>query len=227
MRSTPQSRRRSRGIKLLAIGLLILPPAVSLFADEKVSLTTSTHPATATHPATTQSAAASQAAARAAKEAKRKEDEIARVMDFFKLTQPELYEQAKTLQNTDPERFEKLVRPAVNTVNRLEELRKRSPKLFELTMKDFEFNYKSLRLARQLKRADLAGPDREKLSAELTSIVSSQFDIRQQIRQQEIEDLKNQLKDLDAKLQGNENVKETLIKKRVEDLIDKPPRLDW
>ncbi len=159
------------------LALVLLPGSLTLLAEDKPKA-----PATSTQPATTQ--------ARKLDPAKKKEEEIARVMEFFRVTQPDVYEQAKVLQGTDPERFEKLVRPTIYTVNKLEEMKKRSPKLFELTMKDLELNYRSLRLSRQLKRADLPPADRDKLTTELTTIVSSQFDIRQQIRQEEIENLK-------------------------------------
>jgi hypothetical protein len=193
--------------------LVLLPGSLTLLAEDKPKA-----PPTSTQPA---------APSRRPDPAKKKEEEIARVMEFFRVTQPDVYEQAKVLQGSDPARFEKLVRPTIYTVNKLEDMRKRSPKLFELTMKDLELNYRSLRLSRQLKRADLPPADREKLTTELTGIVSSQFDIRQQIRREEIEHLKTQLKELGDKLQSNEKVKDKLIKKRVDDLVEKPPRLEW
>jgi hypothetical protein len=198
---------------LTGLALLLVPGTLTLLADEKPKPS----PTPPSQPATTQ----------ARKPNPDKEQEIARVMEFFRVTQPDVYEQAKTLRETDPERFEKLVRPAFHTVRKLEDLRKRSPKLFQLTMQDLELNYRSLRLSRQLKRPDLPAGDREKMTTELTGIVSTQFDIRQQIRQEEIENLKTQLKELGDKLQSNESVKATLIKKRVDDLVEKPPRLDW
>jgi hypothetical protein len=213
------ARRTSSPLARIASGLalLLLPAsALTLLAQEKPQ--PSVTPPAATRPAATQPRKP---------EANKKEEEIARVMEFFRVTQPDVYEQATTLRDTEPARFEKLVRGAVNTVNKLEDMRKRNPRLFELTMKDLELNYRSLRLSRQLKRADLPTPDRERLTNELTGIVSTQFDIRQRIRQEEIEHLKQQLQALGDKLQSNEKVKDALIKKRVDDLVEKPPRLDW
>jgi hypothetical protein len=204
---------------IAGLALILLPAAIALSADEKP------HPATP--PASAQPGQVATTRAAKPDPAKKKEEEIARVMEFFRVTQPDVYEQARTLRETDPAKFEKLVRPAIWTVNKLEDMKKRKPKLFELTMKDLELNYRSMRISRQLKNADLPAADRDKLTTELTGIVSNQFDLRQQIRQEEIENLKTQLKELGDRLQNNEKVKDTLIKKRVDDLIEKPPRLDW
>jgi hypothetical protein len=203
---------------LAGLALIVLPGTLTLLAADEKPRPAITPPA---------QVATTKPAATKPDPAKRKEEEIARVMEFFRVTQPDVYEQAKTLRETDHDKFEKLVHSAIWTVNKLEDMRKRNPRLFDLTMKDLELNYRSMRISRQLKNADLPSADRDKLTSELTGIVSSQFDLRQQIRKEEIENLKTQLKDLGDKLQKNEQVKDRLIKKRVDDLVEKPPRLDW
>jgi hypothetical protein len=98
-------------------------------------------------------------------------------------------------------------------------------------MKDLELNYRSLRLARDLKKQDLSAEEKSRLLKDLQDVVSEEFDVRQQIRQLEIDEqaqkLRDLIKDLEDKLKKRDEVKADLIKKRVDDLQEKTPRLDW
>jgi hypothetical protein len=170
------------------------------------------HPATAPAPRTPE---------------QKKQDDIQRVMEFFKATQPDVYEQAKALRETDPAKFEKLIGGALSTVNHLEGTRRRNPKLFELCMKDLQLNYQSLRIAHELKRTDLPSADRRQLTEQLNILVAREFDFQQQVRQLEIEDLQKKVSDLDTQVRAREGDKENIIRKRVEDLTERTPRLEW
>jgi hypothetical protein len=208
-------RRLSLSPLTLALGLaaLCLPTPLLLLAQDKPSPPTLSATTAASQPVKT-------------REQKKAED-TARVMDFFRVTQPDMYEQAKNLRDNDPASFDRMIHNALNTVNRMEDLRKRNPALFELRMRDFELAYQSLKLAKDCKRPDLAPADREPLMKQLTDLVSAQFDLRQQIRQMEIDDLQKQLASLSQQLADRKADKEALIKKRVDDLIESVPRLEW
>lgn len=159
--------------------------------------------------------------------AEHREQDIARVMEFFRITQPDVYDQALTFKETDPARFEKLVRGAVGTVNRLETLRKQDPALFDLKMQDLTLAYKSMRLAKELQKQDLPAADHDRLMTEMTAVVTTEFDVAQQMREHEIAYLKSRLTDLDKQLQDRANDKDALIKQRTQDLLQKAPPLDW
>lgn len=203
---------------LFAAAALLFPVATALLADTP-----------ATRPAAGPSAAASPTTAPTTEQAAadRKEQEITKVMEFLRVTQPDVYDQALTFREADPARFEKLIRGALGTVNRLEDLKKRDPRLFELKMKDLELAYKSMRLARELQRPDLAAADRTRLSDDLTTVVTTEFDISQQMREHEIASMRTRLQDLDKQLQERAKDKDALIRQRVQDLVEKPPRLEW
>jgi len=156
-----------------------------------------------------------------------KEEEIARVMEFLRVTQPDAYEKAKTLRSQDPARFEMLVGATAPTVAKLEDIRKSSPRLFDLSMQDLTLNYKSLRLAHELKRTDLPDSDRMKFRQQLSEVVSTEFAVQQEIRQIEIDNLRQQVENLGHQLQDRQQNKDKIIDKRVGDLIEKPPRLEW
>lgn len=211
--------RKRRHLLLLGLTGVLLGQAAYLAAESVTS--SATRPAetaiasTATAPTTEQAAAL------------RKQQEIARVMEFFRVTQPDVYEQARTLRDADPAKFEKLVRGALGTVNRLEDLKKHDPVQFELKMKDLELAYKSLRLAREVQRSDLDPAEHQRIAADLQATVAQEFDVCQQMRQEEITFIKSRLQDLDKQLQDRAKDKDALIKQRVQDLTEKPPRLEW
>lgn len=200
---------------LFAAAALLFPLATALLADTPTTRPAASPAAAATAPTTEQAAA------------DRKEQEITKVMEFLRVTQPDVYDQALTFREADPARFEKLIRGALGTVNRLEDLKKRDPRLFELKMKDLELAYKSMRLARELQRPDLAAADRTRLSDDLTTVVTTEFDISQQMREHEIASMRTRLQDLDKQLQERAKDKDALIRQRVQDLVEKPPRLEW
>lgn len=157
----------------------------------------------------------------------RRQDDINRVMEFLRVTQPDVYDQARVLRVTDPLRFDRLILGALPTVNRLETTRKRSQKLFDLSMQDLQLGYQSLRVANALKRPGLSSADRKKLTDQLGAIVTAEFEVQQQIRQFEIDDLQQKVKDLDSQVKDREQGKAAILQKRLDDLIEHNPRLEW
>jgi hypothetical protein len=157
----------------------------------------------------------------------RKQDDIDRVMEFFRLTQPDVFDQAQALRGSNPARFDRLIMGALPTVNRLEALRRKSQELFDLSIQDLQLGYQSLRIAQRLKRTDLSDADRAKLTEQLKSVVAAEFVVQQQIRQLEINDLQQKVQDLDSQVKGREMDQENIIQKRVKDLVEKSPRLEW
>jgi hypothetical protein len=213
-------RNRPRKLPILALGLALLaaPPALLLLADGPPAPATpspGTHsaPATATRPLSDRD--------------RRKQEDIDKVMEFFKTTQPDLWEQARNLRDTNPQKFESLIRDTVGTVRRYEELKKRNQKLFDLTMSDLRLHYQSIRIAGALKKPDISAADKARFQKDLLDTVSEQFDVRQKIRQEEIDEQARKLKDLEDKLKQDRDNKDALIKKRVEELQDRVPKLDW
>lgn len=157
----------------------------------------------------------------------RRPEDIDRVMAFFRDTQPDVYEQAKILRLEDPKKFDTLIGGAIMTVNRLENMKRRNPKLFDLSMRDFQLGYETLRKAHELKRNDLSENDRKQLRAQLAAIVAEQYGVQQQVRQLELEELRQKLKALDQQLQDRQKDKDDIIRKRINDLLERSPGLAW
>jgi len=157
----------------------------------------------------------------------RRQDDINRAMEFFRITQPDVYEKALEMRKTDKANFDKLIMNAMPTVNHLEQVRKKNPKLFELSMKDLQIGYMSLQISHDLKRENLPDADRAKLIKQLSGLVHESFEVRQQIRQMEIDDLKIRLADLEMQVQEREKEREKRIGERVDDLIKNNGKLEW
>jgi hypothetical protein len=167
----------------------------------------------------------------------KKQDDIDRVLQFLKRTQPDVYEQALAARNvyeqalaartSDPARFEKLIVNALSIVDKLEAIRASNPELFELSMRDVELNYKSLRLAHELKRSDLGEKERTHMMAQLKAVISQEFNVQQKIRQCELDALRKQVKDLDDKVKARESSKDTIIQKRTDDLLNGAANREW
>ncbi|MCL2641454.1 MAG: hypothetical protein FWD53_11450, partial [Phycisphaerales bacterium] len=95
---------RQRSSLLAAVVLaMLLPPAALLVAQPAKAPTT----APATRPAPPVPKTKEQ----------REAEEIASVMDFLKQTQPDAFESARRLRETDPEKFKSLIQPTVRIVN--------------------------------------------------------------------------------------------------------------
>ena len=205
-------RQRLKLTALLASGIfaLALPSALTLFAEDKPVVQ-----ATVLTPATSTSKPATQPVKN--KEVKKTED-IARVMEFFRLYQPDVFEKATTLQKKDPAEFERLVQPAIHTVNSLDEMKKNDPDQYKLKIEDYQLTFQAKTLAQQLHRPDITAGERDKVLADITKIVSRQFDIGQQVRQKEIEAIEEKIKKLQAQLDERDKTKDKIISRRMEDL---------
>ena len=201
-----RSVRISHSMKVIGLLAIVLPVAAALSDDKpapKPAATTTSKPATA--PAKS-------------KEARRAED-IARVLEFFKVVQPEAYDKALKLRETDPAKFEQLVVPAIPTVNNLEEIKRNNLALYELKVEDYRLTYQREDKVKQLHRSDLAASEHDRLLVDLTSIVTRQFEVGQLIRQQEIADIEKRLQKLRAQLEEADKDKDSVIKNRLERLI--------
>ncbi|HUO08864.1 MAG TPA: hypothetical protein VM008_11225 [Phycisphaerae bacterium] len=146
-------------------------------------------------------------------------EDSARVLEFFRLNQPYVYDQALSLQKSDPARFEWTVTHAIGTVKQLESLQKRNKPLFDLKLKDFELTYSCAGLRDQIKRPDISSADRDSLIKQLTDKLNEQFENGQKIRAAQIEDLKKELAECEQNLQNRAAQKDEWIKKQLDELI--------
>ncbi len=68
---------------------------------------------------------------------------------------------------------------------------------------------------------------KEALRSEIVVATSKQFDLRQQVREREIEQLKKRLNDVESTVKKRNELKEKIVEKRVADLLREPDQLSW
>jgi hypothetical protein len=152
-----------------------------------------------------------------------KEENTRRVLEFLRVNQPYAYDQALSLQKSDPARFDWMVNHAIGTVRSLESLQKRDKPLFDMKLKDYEITFQTYALRDQIKKPDISPTEKESLIKQLTEKLNEQFDNGQKIRAAEIEDLQKQLQECQQKLQDRAASKDDWIKKQMDDLIGNVP----
>jgi len=108
-----------------------------------------------------------------------------------------------------------------------------NPAVAELLKKDLGLKQKRNGLLEKLKGAT-DKKQKEELTAQLKEVISERFDVILQKKQLQYEDLKKKLEELQkdvnksqADLENDKNNKEELIKKHLDDLINKAGQFDW
>ncbi|HTV48244.1 MAG TPA: hypothetical protein VMG59_07355 [Phycisphaerae bacterium] len=201
----------------LAVGVLL--SGSGMLAGNQVSAPATTEPAT--QPASTQTTASTQPTAPLTAA------QIDQIMSFLKASQPETYHKAMELKRSDPNKFTALINKAAPSFIQLEELQRSDPVLFKLTLQDLAYTHRSFQLANELRQPGLAPEDQQNLKQQLIRVVTEQFDLRQQIRQHELDQLTTKINDLKVQLDQREKQRESIIQQRVDDLIGNPPSADW
>jgi len=133
---------------------------------------------------------------------------------------PELAERLNVLRDEDPRQFKQTLERRFPRVRFLVDLEKRDPAMFELRMTDISLDRQTEALALQLREArDADDKDRyEDLREAIKAKVAEHFDVRQQIREMEIEKLKQKLEELEERLDDRDDDRKDLIEQRVNEL---------
>src|SRR5579862_63804 len=126
-------------------------------------------------------------------------DEV--VLAFFKKYEPEVYSQLMVLKDKNKTQYETMMQEFYKEVGRLLDLQHRNEGLFNMTMEDRRIGFEALQLARTMQQGKLSGPELERSSRELETLVSRQFDVRQRIRQAALDEQKARIEDLKKHLE--------------------------
>ncbi len=153
--------------------------------------------------------------------------QINQIMDFMNATEPDVYKKAEILRRSDPRQFARLITEAAPNFARLEHLRKTDPKLLHLTLQDLADTHESFKLAGELRQPGLPPSAMQLLRARLQQVVTAQFDLRQQIRLHELNELVKKINELKAQLKHRETRRMEIIQRRMAQLIGKPPSVNW
>jgi len=99
------------------------------------------------------------------------------------------------------------------------------PRVAEFARKYNELQNQIFGLVRR--HRDAKDDERKRLRDQIAELTTQQFDLRHQMRKVEIERIKKHLRDVEAKVDKRENLKEEIIEKRITELLDEDAELRW
>lgn len=101
----------------------------------------------------------------------------------------------------------------------LSDVERRSRKLYERLLREHQMEQQSYELARTIRRLP-AGPERQAQIDTLRATLNQIFDLKQENRQREIEQLQRQISELRKSLEKREEMRDEMIEQRLQQLID-------
>jgi hypothetical protein len=101
----------------------------------------------------------------------------------------------------------------------LSDVERRSRKLYERLVREHRMEQQTYELARTIRRLP-AGPERQAQIDTLRATLNRIFDLKQENRQREIEQLQRQISELRKSLRKREEMRDEMIEQRLQQLID-------
>ncbi len=141
------------------------------------------------------------------------------------LLDPELAEYLKEMKIEKPERYRREITRIIKENSRLERLKKKNPERYENVSKIRTMETKSQLLGRRYRGAD--DSEKAKIKAEITSLLSELFDLRNLDRQEEVKRLEKQLQELKKSIAERGKNKNLIIERRLLQLVGEKSYLEW
>jgi hypothetical protein len=148
------------------------------------------------------------------------DEELAVARQVIAELYPEVGPRLDQLAEEDPGELRRTLQRRFPRVRFLMELRERDPQMYELRLADIRLGRATAALAQQLREARAADdkPRHRALMDELEEQVAEHFDVRQTIRELEIEKLRQRLAELEEQLEERDDERDDLIEQRVGEL---------
>jgi len=151
------------------------------------------------------------------------------IMTFLKKHLPKLHTWLQKLKEEKPDQYERQMRWMRFDLHRLRRLQKEAPEVFKAEITSRKLRLKTLRLAEQLRKTE--DPEKRKqLKNELKQHLGELFDAKMISMKAHIEKLEQQLKKLKGTMKERAELKDKIIKQRLEDLVtseEKKKLLKW
>ncbi len=103
----------------------------------------------------------------------------------------------------------------------LEEVQRQSQQLYQQLMREYQMENNTQVLAQRIRQLP-EGPKRQRMLDSLRSTLNRIFDLKQENRRREIEQLSVQIEQLQANLDKREQMREQMINQRMRELIGEP-----
>ena len=146
------------------------------------------------------------------------DQEIAAARQIVARLYPDLSERLEQLFEDDPDEARRTLERRFRSVRFLVHLQKHDPEMFELRMRDVILDRRAQELAAKAAEADQ--PDQQGLLRQrLHEALATHFDVRQKIRQREIDWLHRKVESLEDEIADEADRREALIEERVAELM--------
>lgn len=139
---------------------------------------------------------------------------------------PERAARLEILREQDPTGFREKARELHREVDRLLELKENNPALFEVHIEEIHLRTTLRKQAKLLREAGTES-ERQQARATLRASLERAFDLRQQIKQGEVEELRGRLKELESGLERRKGRRSELIDEQLRKLSAEEPESDW
>jgi hypothetical protein len=146
------------------------------------------------------------------------------MIQFVKEYFPDRGAKLERLASENPAEFRQRRNDLVGEIRRLIDLQDRDPELFEIHIKEIQLRHKLEDLGAIYQDAD--PEERKNLDIELRELLHNAFDIRQQIKAAELEDLRKKLKHVENGLENRIKRRDELIEQRFNE-ITRNQDSDW
>lgn len=140
---------------------------------------------------------------------------------------PRLADRLNEARQRNPERAEWALRQMWPRLHHLVELRSDNPDLYKLRVADQRHKVETLRLVQQLRVARLRNEDPKRIEAlreDLRKRVNEHFEVRQRMRQHELEQLAERVEQLRKELSERRANRDELISRYINALLDRKAR---
>ncbi|MEQ9455184.1 MAG: hypothetical protein RLN76_11425 [Phycisphaeraceae bacterium] len=152
-------------------------------------------------------------------------------LEIMREMEPEIAARLERMIEQNPERMLMMLNDRFPRLRAMLDLRKLNPEMFDLRIRDFRYTAQSRKLAwkiRQLEREDAQPLEIEQAEADLRDLVIDHFEVRQQIREKELEQLEAELERLTSEvetlrneIQDRSTDQSTVIDSRVDELLER------
>lgn len=142
---------------------------------------------------------------------------------------PELVERFEEWASRHPQQAARMLSRTVPMISRLMRMRQDDPKGYELAIRDLRYFRATTIISRELRQARLDDDQARvaELSQKLQAILSQHFDVRQQIRERDIQKLQQRLEQLRKQLDQRKNARARILEKRFDQLGNPDEKVPW
>jgi hypothetical protein len=156
-------------------------------------------------------------------------EQIDAALDVLDEVDPDLAERVRRYREQEPEAVMTRLRPHLPTLMRLNYLKRSDPEHYALRVADARLERRTLDLSRQYQEAAQRGEDAAgaELRQHLREAVAEHFQVRQQLREKMLADLRQRVERLEQQIQQRQEARESLIDKRLAELTEQTAGPRW